>query len=404
MPELSLKAGSEAKLKVVMKRLLDSLICIVLVVLSACVWMDSSSLSALSGFQSTVSGAAFCSGGCVLSPISGESMPADGGSRRQDGALVLKPVKSREVNGDQHLVIRGGMLSGLASGRLIAQATPNESRLVENTSGTRDGRVKAEIIAIGDELCYGRVYDTNSFWIADQITRRGVFVKRIVCVRDDLADICSVLKEALRRKPRFVFMTGGLGHTEDDKTREALSAVTGRKIVRRPDILEFIAKQRQVRVDELPSHFAISTSSLEGAKVLPNPAGVSPVTVIKEDETEIIAMPGPPREVYACFAEHLADMVQKATGYRSHARRVVIMMHESELTPLMTQVMREVPGTYVKALVGGFKSAVGMPVEVMAFGPTEESCRESCGRAVERLRQLAAEKGRKMTEASGENK
>ncbi len=260
-------------------------------------------------------------------------------------------------------------------------------------------KVPAEIMAIGDELCYGRVYDTNSFWIADQVTRRGVLIQRIVCVRDDLDDISSALKEALSRKPRFIFITGGLGHTDDDKTRHALSAVTGRKIVRRPDMMESIGKWRKVPVERLPAHFWISTSSIEGATCLPNPAGVSPVNIIKEGPTEIIALPGPPKEVYACFAAHLADKVQAVTGYHSLSRRVIIPMHESEVTPLMTRVMREIPGTYVKALVGQYRDDPGMPIEIMAFGPTEESCENLCARAIERLRQLAAEKGRRMIEA-----
>ena len=66
-------------------------------------------------------------------------------------------------------------------------------KAVEKTNADRPN-VRAEIIAIGDELCYGKVYDTNSFWIADQITRRGALVQRIVCVRDNLDDLCSVTK------------------------------------------------------------------------------------------------------------------------------------------------------------------------------------------------------------------
>ncbi len=288
--------------------------------------------------------------------------------------------------------------AGEASGRGPSQLRGETVPRVGGTGGVSENEltVQAEIMAIGDELCYGKVYDTNSFWIADQITRRGVFVRRIVCVRDDVADMSAALKDALSRKPRFLFITGGLGHTEDDLTRAALSATTGRKIVGRPDVLEYIAEKRGVSVKELPPHFAISTSSLEEAVVLPNPAGVSPVTIIREGETEIIALPGPPREVYACFAEHLAERVQQVTGYHSHSRRVVIDMHESELTPLLTQVMQEVPGTYIKALVGGYKTGFGMPTEVMAFGPAEEICHERCDRAVDRLRQLSAEKGRKM--------
>jgi nicotinamide-nucleotide amidase len=273
---------------------------------------------------------------------------------------------------------------------------PTPAPPAEAPSSPNRLRVRAEIVAIGDELCYGRVYDTNSFWIADQVTRRGVLIQRIVCVRDDLDDISAALKEALSRKPRFIFITGGLGHTDDDKTRHALSAVTGRKIVRRPDMMESIAKWRNVTAERLPAHFWISTSSVEGAICLPNPAGVSPVTIIKEGSTEIVALPGPPREVYACFAAHLADKVQAVTGYHSLSRRVIIPMHESEVTPLMTTLMREIPGTYVKALVGQYRDDPGMPIEIMAFGPTEEICDDLCGRAMERLRQLAAEKGRKM--------
>jgi nicotinamide-nucleotide amidase len=283
----------------------------------------------------------------------------------------------------------------------LLPAIPNRATCETRAEPSRERprpTVTAEIVAIGDELCYGRVYDTNSFWIADQITRRGARVERIVCVRDQRAAIASVVRSALRRKPRFIFITGGLGHTDDDMTRDALSDVTGRAIVRRPDILEFIAKQRAVPIEKLPPHFAISTSSLEGAEVLPNPAGVSPVTILEQGSTTILLLPGPPREVYACFAAHLAAIVQEATRYRSHSRRVVIPMHESEVHPLIKKVTDEIPSTYVKALVGEYKTGVGMPIEIMAFGPDEEVCRETCRVAVERLGRLAAEKGRTMVE------
>ena len=123
--------------------------------------------------------------------------------------------------------------AGEVSGRSPSQLRGETAPRVGGTGGVSENEltVQAEIMAIGDELCYGKVYDTNSFWIADQVTRRGVFVRRIVCVRDNVADISAALKDALSRKPRFLFITGGLGHTEDDLTRAALSATTGRKIV-----------------------------------------------------------------------------------------------------------------------------------------------------------------------------
>lgn len=70
--------------------------------------------------------------------------------------------------------------------------------------------VRVEILAFGDKLCYGQVYDVNSYWLVDQVTRLGGFVRRIIYVRDDVREICDVFKEMLNREPDF-FLRVGLG-------------------------------------------------------------------------------------------------------------------------------------------------------------------------------------------------
>ncbi|MBS7609658.1 hypothetical protein KEJ19_03685 [Candidatus Bathyarchaeota archaeon] len=72
--------------------------------------------------------------------------------------------------------------------------------------------MKAELIAVGDELCYGRSYDTNYFWLADQLTHLGVLVRRITCIRDE-EEICHVLMDSIERQSDFIFIAGGLGPT-----------------------------------------------------------------------------------------------------------------------------------------------------------------------------------------------
>ncbi|MFH0848365.1 MAG: molybdopterin-binding protein, partial [archaeon] len=96
----------------------------------------------------------------------------------------------------------------------------------------------AEIFAVGDELCYGRVCDTNSFWLADQLTQRGVMVQRITCIRDDKTEISEALKDSLHRSPSFILITGGLGPTEDDVTLSALAEISGKTIVVSQLVLE----------------------------------------------------------------------------------------------------------------------------------------------------------------------
>ena len=259
--------------------------------------------------------------------------------------------------------------------------------------------VEAEILAVGDELCYGRIYDTNSFWLADQVTRLGVIVQRITCIRDDSGEICTVLKEMLNRKPRFIFMTGGLGPTEDDKTIEGLSKLTGRRIVVDQNILRIMAKKGKSSPSQLsPDSFKMS-STLEGAECLPNPIGWAPLTILRMGETTIFIMPGPPKEVQGCFTTYLVKEIQNVAHYHSFAKRLVVPMFESEVAPLINQILKTIRGVYLKPLVGEYMPNVGLPVEVIVFGSDEESCQRTYREALDMFEDLVKLKGKKVIES-----
>ena len=80
----------------------------------------------------------------------------------------------------------------------------------------------AEIITIGDELLIGQTVDTNSAWMGMQLSMRGIQVNRIVSISDRREEIIAALDESLRRVP-LVLITGGLGPTSDDITKETLA-------------------------------------------------------------------------------------------------------------------------------------------------------------------------------------
>jgi molybdenum cofactor synthesis domain-containing protein len=254
-------------------------------------------------------------------------------------------------------------------------------------------RARAEIIAIGSELCYGRIHDTNSFWIADQLTRLGAEVQRITCVPDKMEEICVVFKEALDRQPEFVISTGGLGPTFDDLTIESLSRVTGRKIVVDQQILEFMARRRRTPVKNLPPNLVRMARTVEGSTCLANPVGWAPVTMINCGKTMIVALPGPPGEMKACFNEHVLPVIGRKTRLRSVAKRVLVKMIESRISELTGEVMRSIPAVYMKPLVGEFDRERGMPVEIIVFAVNEEQCNARLRDAIERLRRLVDEKG-----------
>ena len=95
----------------------------------------------------------------------------------------------------------------------------------------------AETIAIGSELLLGGRMDTNSLFIADRLAACGVELRYKSIVGDELSDIVAVLKTAARRA-RVVIITGGLGPTIDDLTREAVAQATGQRLHRRKTALD----------------------------------------------------------------------------------------------------------------------------------------------------------------------
>jgi len=250
-----------------------------------------------------------------------------------------------------------------------------------------------EIIAVGSELCYGRIYDTNSFWIADKLTRLGATVQRITCVHDRMEDIYMVFEEALKRKPDFIISTGGLGPTFDDLTIESLSKVTKREMVTNKKILKLMAERRGVKVENLPSNLVKMARTLKGATCHPNPIGWAPVTIISYEKTVIVALPGPPREMQSCFNEYIAPLISLRTRHRSVAKRIIVKMFESMVSPLTNQIMREMPMVYMKPLVGEFDREKGLPVEIVVFAANEDECIAKMKVAIERLRSLVKEKG-----------
>ncbi|NIQ37457.1 MAG: competence/damage-inducible protein A, partial [Proteobacteria bacterium] len=90
-------------------------------------------------------------------------------------------------------------------------------------------RLRTEVIAIGTELLLGQVTDTNSTRLGSKLARIGIRISQITAVGDELHRIVEVLKTGLDRSD-ILITTGGLGPTEDDLTREAVAAATGRKL------------------------------------------------------------------------------------------------------------------------------------------------------------------------------
>jgi nicotinamide-nucleotide amidase len=249
----------------------------------------------------------------------------------------------------------------------------------------------AEIIAIGDELLYGRVYDTNSFWLAEQLTQLGLKVQRITCIGDDVETIVSALEEAHRRGNSFIISTGGLGPTQDDRTIEAASTFSQRPVTTEGTILQALAARRNLPIEDVPPTIRKMSQTLEGATCIPGVAGWAPATIFQKDGTTFILLPGPPKEVKELF-QAASKIILEKSHQRSTAARVTVNAYESQVAPTTEHIMKTLQGTYLKPLVGQYTPGEGLPIDIVAYGETEEDCKRKLEKAKQMLREELGDK------------
>jgi nicotinamide-nucleotide amidase len=154
----------------------------------------------------------------------------------------------------------------------------------------------AEVLAIGSELLGTTRLDTNSLFIADKLSSLGIVLGSKAVVGDDREAIASHCLHALARAD-LVVLTGGLGPTDDDLTRDAVSAVTGLPLEEDPAIVERIRGRFERRGMRMPEINRRQAMVLRGATVLDNPNGTAPGQLLEHQGRLVILLPGPPREM-----------------------------------------------------------------------------------------------------------
>jgi competence/damage-inducible protein CinA-like protein len=155
--------------------------------------------------------------------------------------------------------------------------------------------VRATIISVGSEILRGTLLDTNAQYFAQELHSLGAQVIRITQVPDDLPDIVSALRASCDASD-IVIMSGGLGPTEDDLSREAIIRLTGESPTVNENIVRGIRERFELRGDIMPARNEKQAWEIPSADVIPNDHGTAPGWMVKFAESVIITLPGPPRE------------------------------------------------------------------------------------------------------------
>lgn len=156
--------------------------------------------------------------------------------------------------------------------------------------------VKAEIIAIGDELLYGQIMDTNSHWISQELDLVGVKVVRKTTVGDNRTDILTAFAEAEKRAD-LILITGGLGPTQDDLTKPLLAEYFGCEIREVPEAVEAVTDFFRRRGREITPLNILQGHLPTCCTYVPNEVGTAPGMWFEQNGAYWMSMPGVPYEM-----------------------------------------------------------------------------------------------------------
>jgi nicotinamide-nucleotide amidase len=156
--------------------------------------------------------------------------------------------------------------------------------------------MKAEILSIGTELLLGQITDTNAAWLAQQLPLLGIDLYYISQVGDNRGRLVETLDRAYRRSD-LVICSGGLGPTEDDLTREAISDLLQEPMVPQPQLEVTLREFFQRRGAEMPERNLKQATLIASAQPLDNPVGTAPGWWVEHQDKIIICMPGVPHEM-----------------------------------------------------------------------------------------------------------
>ena len=199
--------------------------------------------------------------------------------------------------------------------------------------------MNAEIVAVGSELLTPHRIDTNSLYLTEQLNGLGVEVVAKSVVGDDRERLTATVKAALARS-EIVILTGGLGPTEDDVTRDAVAAALDRRQVFRQEILGAI-EQRFRRLNRKMAQINRRQAFvLEGAEALRNDHGTAPGQWIEESGRVVMLLPGPPSEMKPMFVEGCLPRLRKMLPEQVIRTRVlrVAGMPESDVDQRISPV------------------------------------------------------------------
>ncbi|HLG97704.1 MAG TPA: competence/damage-inducible protein A [Bryobacteraceae bacterium] len=239
----------------------------------------------------------------------------------------------------------------------------------------------AEIIAVGSELLTPQRLDTNSLYLTDQLNALGVEVVRKTVVGDDRERLVDTIRGAMARS-QIVVLTGGLGPTEDDLTRDAVADALGRSL----EFSRILCDQLEERFRRFGRKMAEINKRqaylVSGAEPLANDRGTAPGQWIEQDGVALMLLPGPPSELKPMFERECLPRLEKRLPPQVIRLRQLrcVGIPESDLDQLISPVYKQYPTLATTILAVSGEIHVHLRARSARAEDAEEVVEEAFGR------------------------
>jgi nicotinamide-nucleotide amidase len=235
--------------------------------------------------------------------------------------------------------------------------------------------MKAIVLSVGDELVLGQTVDTNSAWISRQLSAVGIDIHSHATVGDVQADIEAALRDAIPRADA-VIVSGGIGPTEDDVTRQSLAVVMGVPLATDEGWLTHILGWFERLGRKMPETNKVQALIPRGATMIWNHLGTAAGVAAKVDGKPVFLMPGVPKEMQGMFTRDVLPALATGAGGKAIVQRLVhtFGVGESTVAERLGDLMKRGRNPSVGTTVAG--GAVSVRIN-SRFDSKEEAAREA---------------------------
>lgn len=249
---------------------------------------------------------------------------------------------------------------------------------------------QVELFAIGNELLVGQVLDTNTHWLIRSLTTLGAHVRRAHILPDAYDEIADAISAAIRRAPRLIVTTGGLGPTDDDLTLRAIARMLDVPLVEDPIALDMVRRRYEYLASIRPNFSAEINEARrkmalfpQGGRPLANPSGAAPGLVLDiNSQTTLVCLPGVPSEMKDIFSTSLQPVLQSTIGAGSYLEHTIVLDRgdESRIAEMLQRIQASHPTVYVKSRGQTLEDGLHLTVVLSHVGSDPQFVRQELAR------------------------